>query len=677
MSSSFTEADLGEAAAAIKKSQSYQASKGEKNLDAIGDRVSAVSDSEVVAAANVTYGIVKEQVSRFVENSKLLVNVLDEVAKVHPFIQVAVSIFKAGIQLELTRRQNDARVVTLNTTMCDMMQILALLKKVASPKDVGPDGISIEDRLRGRMGGIIDSIKYCAKICDSYQQRHTAVKFFTSPKWEGKFEQAGQQFADHKSAIQFDLQIHITVGISDANQALFTLNQNVSILMKIVFERMVTPEERDIAQFVEKHGGQDAVLKDEKLLKQVMDKQSKSQSETKSKIDRSYGRAGQTDSRPSVVADFKRDLAKDIDDILAENSKMFEQKFDAIELSLRDVKLTVQRESDRVVGEIIANLNAGPHERIIDRDLYNIWKEMGWKGSVKANHLVMAVHDYFTQKAGVALKQIHDIAAKQGADSDKVRDIAEISKTTVPPEDLWALDYITIQHIQPLIEAIDEDGSSFVTVHELNNFTTSRPEGWSLPRWLAYFMAGFELTVQWYYRRIRRSLASLIEASKKVLPANRLGVSQFMHSTGTIWIESMLAGLSNVEDFDFMDWENNETFLKFKGWVLGNEKRMKTVLRRLSYQIDQYNTLVTVAGGGRPEQYILPLVYLTLERAFWIMEKAHDTVLDPRELDSIDSSLRVIFFAAWQRADKLQSIYAMQNTTWKLQKVFLDCGPMR
>ncbi|KAJ6588597.1 hypothetical protein B0H19DRAFT_924176, partial [Mycena capillaripes] len=277
--------------------------------------------SEVVSAAqsdtaNVAYSIIKDQVSQFVENSKILVNVLDEVGKIHPFIQLAVSIFKTGIQLELTRRQNDARIVALNTIMCDMMQILTL-------KDAGP----VEERLGRRMGHIIESIKNCCKICDSYQRHHTALKFFMSLKWEGKFERAAQEFADLKVEIQSDLQIHISVGIDDANEALAILNRNVSIIMKMVFERMVTPEERDIARFVEKNHGKDAVLKDEKLLKQILDKQAKSQSEPKSK-----GQAGPApdspDSRVSAVSDFKRDVARDIDEILNDNRRMFEQKFE-------------------------------------------------------------------------------------------------------------------------------------------------------------------------------------------------------------------------------------------------------------------------------------------------------------------------------------------------------------
>jgi len=152
-------------------------------------------------------------VSRFAENSRVLVGLLDEVGKAHPFILrtsllsslfpllsnagtyyvVAVSAFKAAITLELNRRENDQKVITLNVTMCDMMQVMTLsvkspfsswcahtpcsLKDVVNSKEQGGgDGVTIEQRLQGRMAGIIESIKRCAKLSDSYQKRHTAGK---------------------------------------------------------------------------------------------------------------------------------------------------------------------------------------------------------------------------------------------------------------------------------------------------------------------------------------------------------------------------------------------------------------------------------------------------------------------------------------------------------------------
>ena len=239
----FSDAALADASRVIQSSKAYQAGKAELFLNTLGrhayhyslwssvpsarysplvlgDRALAASGGEAALtiqdlAGSAAFSIVKEQVSHFVENSKVLVGLLDEVGKAHPFVLsisllsslspllsgadiycvVAVSVFKAAITLELNRRDNDQKVITLNVTMCDMMQVMTLsvkypppwwcahtrcsLKNVATPKDQGQDGVTIEQRLQGRMAGIIDSIKACAKLCDSYQKRHTAGKHWS------------------------------------------------------------------------------------------------------------------------------------------------------------------------------------------------------------------------------------------------------------------------------------------------------------------------------------------------------------------------------------------------------------------------------------------------------------------------------------------------------------------
>lgn len=188
-----------------------------------GKKVLAISGSEpvsiiqsVMPVASAEFSVVKDRVNNFVENSKILLRVLDEVGKAHPFIQgqfrvlhsadeaasypwthfiTALILFKAGIQLEVTRRENDEKVLALNTTMCDMMSVLRpqatyfghlsvqltkamntniRLKKVTTPEVRVVDGLTIEQRLSTRMNLIIASIKSCARLCDSYQRRHVA-----------------------------------------------------------------------------------------------------------------------------------------------------------------------------------------------------------------------------------------------------------------------------------------------------------------------------------------------------------------------------------------------------------------------------------------------------------------------------------------------------------------------
>ena len=108
----------------------------------------------------------------------------------------------------------------------------------------------------------------------------------------------------------------------------------------------------------------------------------------------------------------------------------------------------------------------------------------GWKGSVKATHFVIALHDHFTAKAGQALRKTSTNTSTNTPPVPETANQTDTNTNTAalpaetPVDDSWALDYINIRRIQPLIEAIDDDGSSFVTVNELNDFTNNRPEGW-------------------------------------------------------------------------------------------------------------------------------------------------------------------------------------------------------
>lgn len=60
---------------------------------------------------------------------KGVMDALEALTAVHPFIAVAVLPFKAIIKLELNRRANDRRILTLIGQMADMMQHLKELPR--------------------------------------------------------------------------------------------------------------------------------------------------------------------------------------------------------------------------------------------------------------------------------------------------------------------------------------------------------------------------------------------------------------------------------------------------------------------------------------------------------------------------------------------------------------------
>ncbi len=100
----------------------------------------------------------------------------------------------------------------------------------------------------------------------------------------------------------------------------------------------------------------------------------------------------------------------------------------------------------------------------------------------------MALHDHFTERKqhavnaqDHALTQIRQIAQDTMSADTKVQEITQVALVQAPAldvDDLWALEYINVFRVQPLIEALDDDVSSFVTIAEVNVFTAARPLGW-------------------------------------------------------------------------------------------------------------------------------------------------------------------------------------------------------
>ena len=50
--------------------------------------------------------------------------------------------------------------------------------------------------------------------------------------------------------------------------------------------------------------------------------------------------------------------------------------------------------------------------------------------------------------------------------------------TRVSDQDEWALECINMNRLQSIAEAFDDDSSGFVTIAEVNQFTSSRPKDW-------------------------------------------------------------------------------------------------------------------------------------------------------------------------------------------------------
>ena len=121
------------------------------------------------------------------------------------------------------------------------------------------------------------------------------------------------------------------------------------------------------------------------------------------------------------------------------------------------------------------------------------------------------------------------------------------------------------------------------------------------------------MTVQWYYRRIRKLIVELKKASSAALPANRSIVTKFLSCNSLYAVVNILSGLRRVNEWDEFDWDNHSTLSKFKTFIVDNETHMERSLRSVQYCIDETNTLTMVAGPGRPEK-VSHVIFVALIR---------------------------------------------------------------
>ncbi|KAF8208355.1 hypothetical protein K438DRAFT_1813864 [Mycena galopus ATCC 62051] len=579
--------------------------------------------------------VIEKGLNTFMEGMPVLMNALDEVAKLHPFIGVAVMAFKAVWALEQKRRDNDRKILALHMEMKDMMGVLTQLKNVKDMEETAPDGTTIKGRMQELVKKTAEDIKSCANACDTYSKKKLVVKVLKGPIWEGRLVKFVGIFTQRRGDFEFALSIHTALGVDAANRAIGSVDKTTQEMnakmdmMLNMFSQFVSPEQKEMARLVEQRGGQ-AVLNDDKALKDLNDFENKSGG--------SRGINAASSSKPTKpwdLDDLKDDLHTDPDTAMEQNLAKFSQKLDIQTRQITDeMNRIVERQGDRIISAV----TAGPHDKIIDPNVHHVWKEMGWRGSVKARHFVMALRDYFQED--------HKHKSADGKPD-------EHGLIAVDKEDEWALQYISVLRLQPISEAFDDDASGFVTVAEVNAFTTARPLDWSLPRWIAYWAIGQHQVLYTYATKINELLSKMFAIMPKILPVNK--------SPANMYLETIYEGVYSLTAAVDASYVANRPEERFKSYVEAEEERIRANLEAVKYDIDAADTLELVTGEGRIDRYVFPVMYLLLKRHFEIFRVAQTRTLDLEELWDAGDTMEWVFDAVIDRLELLQSIFKQQK----------------
>jgi hypothetical protein len=151
-----------------------------------------------------------------------------------------------------------------------------------------------------------------------------------------------------------------------------------------------------------------------------------------------------------------KELLEDVDEALQKNLPPFKFRLDMILTELSN------QQHEKLEDKVCCMCSFPLVSLMFAKDLKAIWQEHGWKGSVPAQHFVLALNDCYTRSGN------DDTTIPSTAGSPQ-------SSSAVAPawavDDRWALAYINLAHLQPIMQAVDDDGSRFVSI-KLRNVTT-------------------------------------------------------------------------------------------------------------------------------------------------------------------------------------------------------------
>ncbi|RDX51421.1 hypothetical protein OH76DRAFT_1481353 [Lentinus brumalis] len=575
---------------------------------------------------------IRQTITALVDGIPALLKVLDDVAQIHPFIKIAVGAFRVAIELDLKRKDNDKKVPLLFVEMRDMMAVLGQLREISRDQRAGDGNRTIQDRMETIVIKTRDDITNCASVCSAYSKKRTFTKVLQSSSWDEKFKGFVQGFTTRRGEFEFELSMYIGRAVNAANDMLVTVDEKINRLTRF-FEASFTPEERHLRDLVEANGGPEAVISNEVTLRKLYEDKGLASLLVRSTDHRA---AGLVDPEREFK-DLREDLKIDTETAIRRNFKQFERMFAIQQRELEEeMRRSMHREGDR----IIQSVTSGPHDRIVDPDIHEIWKEMRWRGNVKARHFVLALRDYFRE-------QFDEMK------SHKANATPTITSRCISKEDEWTLEYINVTRLQPILEAFDDDASGFITVAEVNTLTKARPDDWSLLHWLAYWAVGHQMVMSDYAEKIDIILAKMASLKAQVLPANRNSIEHYMNLIWTIVAMITAAYRRSSKDESLM--------ARFESYTTAEENRLRRNLEDARYDFDARDTLDIVRGPGTIEKHILPLLYLLLSRHFEIMRLARTRILNVDEMFDARVTIAMVFQPFSDRYEDLTDLFKQQK----------------
>ncbi|KAI0744888.1 hypothetical protein C8Q76DRAFT_663578 [Earliella scabrosa] len=578
-----------------------------------------------------------------------LLQALDGLSQAHPYISAAVFTFRVIIKLNIDRHDNDRKIELLFLSMRDMMNTVCELRVLKNGSVADRTGKTLQENIKTVIDQAENDMKACANACDVYARKTSIAKVVAASLWNKTLAGYVTTFKERRDDFLGVLSLYTAVTIADMDRKLDDVGKRLqemgSTLETAVtlLAQAVSPEQRRLDAYIRTRGGTETVINDDNAL---LDLQLRFEGHRISKGTKAAARGDVDSSAHSLRRSTVTNPALHLDQNSIEYLK---NKF---ELQFSNLQRNVEHAITDATNTMLVQMRSGAHDQVVDPVIQALWKEMRWPGQVKARHFVFALHDKYRRELRNSRTQPTDLGMTRLFDSFGITR-KPVPARPISNSDEWALEHINIHRLQAINEAFDDDGSGFITLAEVNEFTGLCPKNWSLPHWLAYWAIGWQASTSEYIEKVLKICAKMFAMRSEIHADNRVSVHRYLDM---VWKKiCTLASSFNPTRLSSALRE------RFQDYVDAEEARLREGLVQVKYRIDAPNTLSLILGQGRVEKSLMPLIYLLLTRHLQLFTIAKAQPIHENELWDAGRSLERVFSAVNARHDELEALFSQQH----------------
>ncbi|KAJ2917119.1 hypothetical protein MD484_g3313, partial [Candolleomyces efflorescens] len=555
----------------------------------------------------------------YIRHARNILPLLESLAEIHPVAKAVVFTFRAVINFQYDRIENDLRVNNVFLTQTDMMRVVLEVHLIALRRK-DPSVISSNERLLDRLRRISKDITECGNAIDTYHKETRLVKFVKSQEWKQRMMDFNDTFIQHRSALLQLLSIRMARGVDD-------LHQKMDALLTHAFSNNQDWEKR-VQKRLRQYGSLDSWISDVPKVQKLLNL-----TEDPSIDPNIFGALGSKQDSDEIrkhrltsfVAALKDDLESTVKTHCENNLTTFTKK---LEFHTQQLQEAISRAATYVVDQLI-----GPHGRLHHEDLKKLWKEMNWIFCVDIKLFSMALHEYYLDRLSVKLPQAGEAPMTQKRDDDQ-----------------WTLEYIGF-YSEEICQAMDRDLSGYIRISEVNAFTDEMPDGWTFPQWCVYQALGWHYEQQIYQKRLQYLLDTFYDTLPHVTQWNRANVQESGDYLGLLHNLSRGPSIRSYQSLP-------PRFLEqIRQKVIKQSERYRAGFKALDYHLDSDDTVRMLFEHKPVESYLLLLCVLIMEHCVNLASISKHHTVDIREWYRIFDNTETVRTLVGQRINNLESAF--------------------